>query len=99
MNLGSVDTGGGYVLPQALLAQYPALANIPWDALGSGGGDEADVSGRSSFDASSGGEYYDEEGEGSGYVSGPGTDYGNGSSARWPGNGWTSDYEGGVIGR
>ena len=99
MDLGSsVDAGNSsYMLPQALLAQYPALANIPWDSLGSGGpGDEGDLSGRSSFDASSGGEYYeDDNGEGGGYVSGPGTEYAAASMTRWgSGNGWGSDYEG-----
>ena len=80
-NSGSGSIGG---LPQALLAQYPALANIPWDNLGP---DEADISGRGSFDASSGGEYYDDEGDGgSGYVSGPGVDYTDA---------WASDYGGG----
>lgn len=56
-------------LPAALLAQYPALAGIQWDALpmGSGGGQDDDdfgfdASGRSSFDASSGGELdFDDE--------------------------------------
>lgn len=94
MDMGSVDTGSGYMLPQALLAQYPALANLPWDTLGSGAGDEGELSGRSSFDASSGGDF-DDDGEGSGYVSGPGTDYAMGSVARWStGNEWASDYEG-----
>jgi len=51
-------------LPAALLAQYPALAGIQWDQLPAGPPDEdGDISGRSSFDASSGGEYYDEESE------------------------------------
>ena len=69
---------GGFALPAALLAQYPALQGLQWDQLGQGGpGDEGDISGRSSFDASSGGDYYDED-EGSGYVSGPGTGYSSG---------------------
>ena len=55
----------GMTLPAALLAQYPALAGIQWDTLPAGGpgldmddGDFDDYgpSGRSSFDASSGGE-------------------------------------------
>ena len=53
-------------LPAALLAQFPALAGIQWDALppddfdgGVGGG--GDISGRSSFDASSGGEWIEED--------------------------------------
>ncbi|KAI9793550.1 MAG: DNA-binding transcription factor [Peltula sp. TS41687] len=93
MDMGAVDTGAGYTLPQALLAQYPALANLTWDSLGPGAGDEGDLSGRSSFDANSVGDF-DDDGEGSGYVSGPGTDYAMGSVARWSGNGWASDYEG-----
>jgi hypothetical protein len=49
-------------LPAALLAQYPALAGIQWDQLPAGPpDDEGDLSGRGSFDASSGGEYYEEE--------------------------------------
>lgn len=83
---------GGFTLPAALLAQYPALQGIQWDQLGAGGGgggagggDEGELSGRSSFDAGtgSGGEYFDvdvdeDEGGGGGYVSGPGTGYGSG---------------------
>lgn len=86
--------GGGFTLPAALLAQYPALQGLQWDQLGTAGGpgDEGELSGRSSFDASSGGDYFDEE-EGSGYVSGPGTSYGNAWTAA--GNhDWASDYEG-----
>ncbi|CBX91928.1 hypothetical protein LEMA_P046340.1 [Plenodomus lingam JN3] len=50
-------------LPAALLAQYPALAGLQWDQLPAGNPEEVegDISGRSSFDASSGGEYFDEE--------------------------------------
>ena len=64
-NPAPVDMSG-MTLPAALLAQYPALAGIQWDALppaGSGGLDVDDgdfddfgASGRSSYDASSGGE-------------------------------------------
>ena len=88
--------GGGFALPAALLAQYPALQGLQWDQLstaGPGGADDGELSGRSSFDASSAGEFYDDEGEGSGYVSGPGTAYGS----AWAGGGapdWASDYEG-----
>jgi transcription factor CRZ1 len=64
---------GGFTLPQALLVQYPALQGLQWDNLGPGGPDEGD--GRSSFDASSGGEFYDDEDPNGGYVSGPGTAY------------------------
>ena len=51
-----------YRLPAALLQQYPTLGGI-WDTLPTNAPDEIDgpVSGRSSFDASSAGEY--EEGE------------------------------------
>ena len=60
-----MDTSG-YSLPAALLAQYPALAQINW-GQGDMGGDlsnvEDELSGRSSFDAS------DYEGDESGYVS------------------------------
>jgi hypothetical protein len=50
-------------LPAALLAQYPALAGIQWDQLPPGNPDEmeGDISGRSSFDASSGNEFYEDE--------------------------------------
>jgi hypothetical protein len=67
---GSMDpTGAGvqapqqYGLPAALLAQYPALAGIQWDQLPAGPPDdvEGDISGRSSFDASSGGELFEGE--------------------------------------
>ncbi|CAI6338208.1 unnamed protein product [Periconia digitata] len=52
-------------LPAALLAQFPALAGIQWDQLPPGAPDdvEGDISGRSSFDASSGGELFDDEGD------------------------------------
>lgn len=73
-------------LPAAIIAQYPALAGIQWDQLPPGQPDEVegDISGRSSFDASSGGEYFDEE-----------SDY----QAQQPiyggnGGGWASDYDG-----
>ncbi|KAI9751691.1 MAG: RAM signaling network component [Chaenotheca gracillima] len=101
MELSALDaSSGNYTLPAALLAQYPALATLPWDAMGGNGADEGEISGRSSFEASSGGEYYDDDGEGSGYVSGPGTGFasqggqGPGMSAGWGGNDWASDYEG-----
>lgn len=67
---------GGFALPAALLAQYPALQNIDWSQMQSGQDDElSDVGmGRQSFDASSGGEYYDDE-VSEGYVSGSGMNY------------------------
>lgn len=81
--------------PAALLAQYPALQQLSWDQMGQGG-DEGEISGRSSFDASSGGDYFDEAEEG-GYVSGPGTAYANGNGwdqGGMDGRDWASDYEG-----
>jgi len=50
-----------YRLPTALLQQYPSLGNI-WDNLPNNAPEEieGDISGRSSFDASSAGEYDDE---------------------------------------
>ena len=80
-------------LPAALIAQYPALQQLQWDQLAQGG-DEGDISGRSSFDAGSGGDYFDEAEE-SGYVSGPGTVYsgGNGWEGEMNGREWASDYE------
>lgn len=86
-------TGSGFTLPAALLLQYPALQGLQWDQLGAPGqGDEGELSGRSSFDASSQGEYFDDE-EG-GYASGAG----GGGGSRWGLAGgagdWASDYEG-----
>ncbi|KAF1997524.1 hypothetical protein P154DRAFT_278918 [Amniculicola lignicola CBS 123094] len=84
---GGMDQHGGPVVPQyglpaALLAQYPALAGIQWDQMAPGDPEEVggDISGRSSFDASSGGELFeDEEGE---YP-----------PAHAVYGGWASDYE------
>lgn len=82
---------GGYMLPQALLAQYPALANMDWAApsmQGDGSGMEDDLSGRSSFDASD----FDENDD-AGYVSGPGTGFGPGGMGEGFGEiGYASDY-------
>ncbi|KAI9829100.1 MAG: DNA-binding transcription factor [Thelocarpon impressellum] len=96
-----MDFGGGYGLPAALLAQYPALATLPWDALGPAGPDEEDVSGRSNYDASSGGEYYDDEAEaaydeaGQGYGGGGGTAaYGNAGTGGWSGGGGNNSNNG-----
>jgi len=76
-------------LPAALLAQYPALAGIQWDQLPAGPpDDDGDISGRSSFDASSGGEYYEEDG--SEYQQGQQPMYAVGNNS-----GWVSDsYDG-----
>ncbi len=87
-----VDANGGYSLPAALLAQYPALAGMNWSAemTGGGSGMEDELSGRSSFDASD----YDENDE-SGYVSGPGTGFGPGGMQENFGDmGYASDYGG-----
>ncbi|CAK7266653.1 DNA-binding transcription factor [Sporothrix epigloea] len=67
-----MDATGSYVLPGALLAQYPALAQVNWlqlDMSGTGSGMEDDLSGRSEYD----------DGEDGDYVSHPGAAYGEGS--------------------
>ncbi|KAF2117597.1 hypothetical protein BDV96DRAFT_489453 [Lophiotrema nucula] len=71
-----------YGLPAAILAQYPALAGIQWDQLPPGPPEEieGDISGRSSFDASSGGELFDD-------------DDGGYYPAQNVSGGWASDYE------
>ncbi|GAB1318592.1 DNA-binding transcription factor [Madurella fahalii] len=87
-----MDASGNYALPQALLAQYPALAQMNWSAadMGGGSGIEDDLSGRSSFDASD----YD-DGDDGGYVSGPGTGFGPGGLQENFGEiGYASDYGG-----
>lgn len=67
-----IDARGNYMLPAALLAQYPALAQMNWANSDMGGIDE-DISGRSSFEASD----FDDADDG-GYVSGPGSGFGDG---------------------
>ena len=86
-----MDASGNYALPQALLAQYPALAQMNWSSdMGGGSGLEEDMSGRSSFDASD----YD-DGDDGGYVSGPGTGFGPGGMQENFGDmGYASDYGG-----
>jgi hypothetical protein len=85
-----MDASGNYALPAALLAQYPALAQISWSAGDMGGGIDDDISGRSSFDASD----YDDADDG-GYVSGPGTGFGDGGMSQNFGEmGYTSDFGG-----
>ncbi len=90
----SQNINGGFTLPAALLVQYPALQGLQWDQLGQAGGDEGDVSGRSSFDASSGGEgWMEDEGEEmGGYISGNSGGYNTGPGGA--GYEWASDYEG-----
>lgn len=83
----AIDANGNYTLPAALLAQYPALAQMSWNDMGSNQNIEDDLSGRSSFDAS------DYEGDDTGYVSGPGTGFGEGSMPQNYGDvGYASDY-------
>lgn len=84
-----MDASGNYMLPAALIAQYPALAQMTWNGSDMGGGFEDDLS-RSSFDASD----IDEADDG-GYVSGPGTGYGEGGMSQNFGEmGYTSDFGG-----
>lgn len=84
-----MDPSGQYMLPAALLAQYPALAQMNWSAPDASSGLEDDISGRSSFDAS------DYEGDDGGYVSGPGTGFGEGGMGQNFGEvGYASDYGG-----
>ncbi len=104
---GAGVNSGAFTLPAALLAQYPALQGLQWDQLGAPGpGDEAELSGRGSFDAGSGGDYFDDDdgsGTGSGYVSAAGTGFagqgqghgqGQGQGMGWGSGDWASDYEG-----
>ncbi|EEQ28252.1 DNA-binding transcription factor [Microsporum canis] len=49
--------GSSFTLPAALLAQYPALQGLQWDQIAPPVDDNSDIGGRSSFDASSGGEF------------------------------------------
>lgn len=67
-----MDASGNMVFPAALLAQYPALAQMNWgaDMGGNNSGLEDELSGRSSFDASD----YDELEDG--YVSASGSGIG-----------------------
>ncbi|KAM4059355.1 zinc finger, C2H2 type domain-containing protein [Hirsutella rhossiliensis] len=85
-----MDAGGNYALPAALLAQYPALAQMNWSQADAGGGMDDDLSGRSSFDASD----YDEADDG-GYASGPGAAFGEGGMNQNFGDmGYGSDFGG-----
>ena len=81
-----------FALPAALLLQYPALQGLQWDQMPQGGPDEEpELSSRSSFDASSGGDFYEEDEGGSGYMSD--NPMGSGfSSGGWQHDqGWKSD--------
>jgi hypothetical protein len=65
-NMPGMDgQSGNFVLPAALLAQYPALQNLQWDQIPAA--EETEMGGRSSFDASSGGEFGFDEDDGVGY--------------------------------
>ncbi|KAL3472767.1 hypothetical protein BJX99DRAFT_208845 [Aspergillus californicus] len=72
---------GNFILPAALLAQYPALQTLQWDQIPAGADDTSDIGGRNSFDASSGGEYgFDDDESGisvSGMSGGYASDHGN----------------------
>lgn len=87
MTFGMDASGvGGFALPAALLAQYPALNNIDWSAIpqGEDPGETSDVGiGRSNFDGSSGGEYYGDEDVDNGYVSGSGMTFSNTGQGHW----------------
>jgi transcription factor CRZ1 len=87
-----VDASGQFAFPAALLAQYPALAQFQWNGGAdlSGGSGMEDGEGRSSFEVSD----YDEADDG-GYVSGPGTGFGQGGMGEGFGEmGYASDYGG-----
>jgi len=71
---------GGFALPAALLAQYPALQNIDWSQVPTGADDQGDLSdvgvGGNGYDASSGYEYSDEgEMNNEAYAGGGGMQY------------------------
>jgi transcription factor CRZ1 len=88
-----VDSNGHFAFPAAILAQYPALAQFNWSNnpdLSGGSGMEDETGGRSSFEVSD----YDEADE-AGYVSGPGTGFGQGGLGEGFGEmGYASDYGG-----
>ncbi|PYH46115.1 putative C2H2 transcription factor Crz1 [Aspergillus saccharolyticus JOP 1030-1] len=72
---------GTFVLPAALLAQYPALQTLQWDQIPATADDPSDIGGRSSFDASSGGEFgFEDDEPGMSTVSGINGGYGGGPS-------------------
>ncbi|KAI1823642.1 hypothetical protein F4861DRAFT_509711 [Xylaria intraflava] len=84
----SMDTST-YDLPAALLAQYPALAQMNWNQ-NEMSNVEDEISGRSSFDASD----YDDVDD-TGYVSAPGTGFGESGQQNFGEiGGYASDYGG-----
>ncbi|EZF77862.1 hypothetical protein H105_01140 [Trichophyton soudanense CBS 452.61] len=107
---GMDGSGGSFTLPAALLAQYPALQGLQWDQIAAPVDDNSDIGGRSSFDASSGGEFGfgdEEEPVNTGFLNQPPGqspqhqlvgDQLNPSTTggAWPqpGQGWTNDYNG-----
>ena len=81
-----------FAFPAALLQQFPQLQGLSWDTLGNGP-DEDDLSGRSSFDASSGGDF-DYDDDAGGYMSD--NPMGAGFQQQgmgWQDQGWKSDVE------
>lgn len=89
-----LNGANGFTLPAALLAQYPALQGLQWDQLGQlGQGEDGEVSGRSSFDAGSQGEGYDDDD--ADYASGTGGGgFGGGGWSPLEAGEWHSDFEG-----
>ena len=90
MGMDPNSGAGGFSLPRALLAQYPALQNIDWSQVPTteDPGELSDVGlGRNSFDASSGGDFYDDEVE-QGYVSASGIDFKYHDGSLAPGDGY-----------
>ncbi|KAF2840800.1 hypothetical protein M501DRAFT_1014799 [Patellaria atrata CBS 101060] len=74
-------------LPAVLLQQFPDLAGIQWNTLPPGPPEEmepGDISGRSSFDASSGGELFDDDDE---------ANFGAQGQNFGVAQGWASDYD------
>lgn len=102
MTVPGFEGNGGFTFPAALLAQYPALLQIQWDQLANTADDPGDMmtGQRNSFDASSGGEFFEDmsddgSGLGSGYVSGNsanagGMNLGGGGG----GGGWNQEWTG-----
>ncbi|KAK1054698.1 DNA-binding transcription factor [Friedmanniomyces endolithicus] len=90
----------GNFLPAALLQQYPALAGIDWNAMPQGPPPDEEVySGRSSFDASSGGEYGDEmSGDEVGYYPDSGEMGGDGGGGGGGGGGGMGNSMGAMNG-
>ena len=81
---------GRFTFPQALISQFPFLAQNLADTMpdmGGGSGMDDDHSGVSNFEGS------DYDGEDGGYVSGPGTGYGQGGvGENFGATGYASDY-------